>query len=90
METTQILILLAVAVTVCIVVLAVRKRRPKGPSKREESLRQDLRRKVLYDEGKIDRLIDFERAELAGRGQRDTSVEVLMERAIARWERDNR
>jgi hypothetical protein len=44
---------------------------------------------VLYDEAKIDRLIEFERDELKRKGQREEAVEDLMERAIGRFERDN-
>jgi hypothetical protein len=44
----------------------------------------------MYDEAKIDRLIEFERSELKRMGEGDTTVEDLMERAIGRWERDNR
>jgi hypothetical protein len=49
------------------------------------TLRQNLRLKVMYDEAKIDRLIEFERgqAPFAGLGE-------LMRKAIQRWERDNR
>jgi hypothetical protein len=44
---------------------------------------------VLYDEAKIDRLIELERDELTRKGRREETVEDLMERAIERWERDN-
>jgi len=49
------------------------------------ALRQNLRLKVMYDEAKIDRLIDFERRRLPTAGEED-----LMREAIERWERDNR
>jgi hypothetical protein len=44
---------------------------------------------VTYDEAKIDRLIEFERAELKRKGEREATVEDLMERALERWEREN-
>ena len=48
-------------------------------------LRQNLRVKLLYQEDKIDAVIEFER-------ERDPSASTnqLMRAAIARWERDNR
>ena|ERR1035438_5119993 len=66
--------------------------RPSLPSRsgQRETLRQNLRIKVTYDEAKIDRLIQFERDELKRKGEREATVEDLMERAIERWERDNR
>ena len=48
-------------------------------------LRQNLRLKVLYDEERIERLIDFERQRMPG-----ASIEALMQAAIERWERENR
>jgi hypothetical protein len=54
-----------------------------------EALRQNLRLKVTYDEAKVDRLIEFERSELRRKGLGDEGVESLMQRAIARWEREN-
>jgi hypothetical protein len=48
-------------------------------------LRQNLRLKVLYDEDKIDRLIDFERHRNPKGSEAD-----LMQSAIERWERQNR
>jgi hypothetical protein len=48
-------------------------------------LRQNLRIKVGWDEVKIDRLIDLEREIMP-----NASLQVLMESAIERWERDNR
>jgi hypothetical protein len=62
--------------------------RDDGASHRAE-LRQNLRLKVMYDEAKIDRLIDFERDERKRKGLREASVEDLMQAAIERWERDN-
>lgn len=50
-----------------------------------ESLRQNLRLKCMYDEVKIDRLIETER-ERSPEG----SLEELMRAAIYRWERENR
>ena len=49
------------------------------------NLRQNLRIKVGWDETKIDRLIDLERERMP-----NASLQVLMESAIERWERDNR
>lgn len=49
------------------------------------SLRRNLRLKVMYDEAKIDRLIDFER-----RKNPNAREVELMQAAIDRWERDNR
>jgi hypothetical protein len=92
MNDTQSLILLVIFVVICLAAATVRvmlTRKRRSQSGRRAALRQDLRRKVLYDEAKIDRLIEFEREELARKGQREEAVEDLMERAIARWERDN-
>jgi hypothetical protein len=50
-----------------------------------DALRQNLRLKCMYDEAKIDRLIQAERERTPGAG-----VEELMRAAVARWERDNR
>jgi hypothetical protein len=47
-------------------------------------LRQNLRRKVLHDEEKIDRLIEAERKRTP-----NASLIHLMRSAIERWERDN-
>jgi hypothetical protein len=63
---------------------------PPRPAQADESLRQRLRIIVTYDEAKIDRLIDFERAELRRKGQPEASEQVLMTNAIERWERENR
>ena len=57
---------------------------------RRESLRQRLRVITLHDEAKIDRLIAFERDELTRKKLPADSVEGLLERALGRWERDNR
>jgi hypothetical protein len=43
----------------------------------------------MYDEAKIERLIEFERDELKRKGRPEEVLEDLMQRAIARWERDN-
>jgi hypothetical protein len=56
-----------------------------APSTVIAGLRQNLRLKVSYDEEKIDRLIEHERQRLP-----KASLQVLMESAIERWERDNR
>jgi hypothetical protein len=63
---------------------------PNAYSARREALRQNLRIKVTYDEAKIDRLIEIESSELKRKGEPDATVEDLMERAIERWERENR
>jgi hypothetical protein len=49
------------------------------------TLRQDLRTKLLHDEEKIRRAIDFERERMPGAEE----VELLRA-AIERWQRDNR
>ena len=54
------------------------------------ALRQKLRGPFGYDEAKIDRVIEFERDELKRKGEREATVEQLMERALGRWERENR
>jgi hypothetical protein len=59
-------------------------------SARRERLRQRLRVITLHDEAKIDRLIAFERDELKRKKLPEDTVEGLMERALGRWERDNR
>lgn len=48
-------------------------------------LRKNLSVKVMYDEAKVDRLIDYER-----RLNPNASLVVLIQAAIDRWERDNR
>jgi hypothetical protein len=55
----------------------------------EDALRQNLRLKVMYDEAKIDRMIEFERDELRRKGHPEEELESLMERAIGRWEQNN-
>src|SRR5579871_6618257 len=92
MDNTQALVVLVIVVVIGVVAGGVRivSRRKRLPeSRRREELRQDLRRKVLYDEAKIDRLIEFERDELKRKGQPEETIEDLMGRAIERWERDN-
>jgi hypothetical protein len=89
---TESSILLVILVAVCFaaaIVVGATRARKKGRSGRREALRQNHRLKVMNDEVKINRLIDFERAELKRKGQRETTVEGLMERAVERWERDN-
>jgi hypothetical protein len=49
------------------------------------ALRQNLRLKVMYDEEKIDRLIQTERERMP-----NASLRQLMRSAIERWERENR
>jgi hypothetical protein len=91
MNDTQILIPIVVLVAICLAaaVVGVSVARKKRRAVRRQALRQNLRLKLLYDEAKIDRLIDFERDELKRKGRTQESVESLMERAIARWEREN-
>jgi hypothetical protein len=48
-------------------------------------LRQDLRRKFLHDEEKVEQAIAFERERQPQAGEVD-----LLRAAIHRWERDNR
>lgn len=50
-----------------------------------EALRQRLRHITLYDEAKIDRLIEFERDELKRKNRPQEPVDSLMTRAIERW-----
>jgi len=60
-----------------------------APIRSDESeivgLRQNLRLKVMYDEAKIDRLIEEERQK-----KPNASLAQLMQGAIEHWERDNR
>src|SRR4051794_14686085 len=62
---------------------------PTAPVRSDDSevvgLRQNLRLKVMYDEAKIDRLIEAERQRTPG-----ANLAQLMRSAIERWERDNR
>jgi hypothetical protein len=60
-------------------------RHTSGNSELVSRLRQNLRLKVLYDEAKIDRLIDYER-----KYSPNGSEAELMQAAIDRWEHDNR
>ena len=80
------IIALLVLVVASILALQVWKKR-KSPQR--EALRQRLRLITLYDEEKIDRLIEFEHDELERKGRHQESIENLMTRAIERWERDN-
>ena len=57
---------------------------------RREALKQRLRKITIDDQAKTDRLIEFERTELIRKGRDKENVDDLMERAIERWERDNR
>jgi hypothetical protein len=50
-----------------------------------ESLRQNLRLKLLYQEDKIDAAIEYERER-----NPSATLEECMKAAIARWERDNK
>jgi hypothetical protein len=63
--------------------------RNRGQSARGETLTKRLRQMTMYDEAKIERLIGLERDELRRKGRREEALEDLMERAVARWERDN-
>jgi hypothetical protein len=49
------------------------------------TLRQNLLRKVAWDDAAVERLIEFERTRLP-----DAPLQTLYESAIERWERDNR
>lgn len=54
-------------------------------SEKAATLRQNLLRKVAWDEAVVERLIEFERTRLP-----DAPLHTLLESAIERWERDNR
>ena len=54
-------------------------------SERVTGLRQNLLRKVSWDEAVMERLIEFERGKLP-----NAPLHTLFESAIERWERDNR
>jgi len=54
-------------------------------SEKTEALRQNLLRKVMWDEAVMERLIEFERAKLP-----NAPLHTLFESAIELWERDNR
>lgn len=87
------------AVIILALVIVIQQRRAstsaqKAPSVRKPvqedqaeiaSLRHNLRLKMFYDEEKIDRAIEFERARLP-----NGTLKQWMEIAIARWERENR
>ena len=65
--------------------------RATGPDvERRATLRQKLGAITMNDVAKIDRLIELERSELSRKGEAEVGVEDLMERAIGRWERENR
>lgn len=66
-----------------------RKPNPETFSAKGQALWQNLLVKVLHDEHKAVRLIQFEHDELSRKGLPDEDMESLMARAIARWERDN-
>lgn len=80
-------------VVLCLILLNLRRSRTsvserppnRAPDPEIETLRQNLRLKVMYDEGKIDRLIEAEK-------QRTPSASEVdwYRNAIERWERDNR
>jgi hypothetical protein len=54
-------------------------------SEKIPALRQNLLRKVVWDEAVFERLIEFERTRLP-----NAPLHTLLEAAIERWERDNR
>jgi len=89
MNATQILTWLIAVVCLVAAIVLINRARTKAKSRRGEALRKNLRLKVMYDEAKIDRLIEFEADELKRKHRPMEPVESLMERAIARWERDN-
>jgi len=86
----EVVVFVVAAVAVVALVWFWKKKLAKhGQPIRVVELRQNLRVKVLYDEAKIDRLVEFERAELARKGQKPADIETLLMAAIERWERDN-
>jgi len=62
-----------------------RRQRGAAHSKHLAQLRRNLLLKTLGNDSTVDSLIDLERERMP-----NTSLEVLMETAIERWERDNR
>lgn len=65
--------------------LSARASRPGEGGARLAALRRDLMLKALHDESKVEAWVDYERARFPGAGE-----EELHQRAIDRWERDNR
>jgi hypothetical protein len=57
---------------------------------REEALMRRVRGIAFGDGAKVSRLIEFERNKLRREGRSEEPVASLMERAIERWEQDNR
>jgi hypothetical protein len=91
---------LAIIAAIAIIIVAVARRQlsrdeittpvaaPSSPPRRSaqcEAIRQKLRPALMYDEGKIDRLVAMERARTPG-----ASDEALHAAAYERWVRDNR
>ncbi len=65
-----------------------KKRGKPASAKGIEELRQNLRRKVLFNEATAERLVGFERDERTRKGLPDASEIMLLELAIERWERE--
>jgi uncharacterized membrane protein len=85
----QLSLLIGFLLSLSVALILVMRSRTKRKFSQREALRQRLRHITIYDEAKIDRLIEFERDELKRKGRLPESVESLMTRAIERWERDN-
>jgi hypothetical protein len=64
--------------------------KPREHSPRLKHLKQNLLTKVLHDDATAARLLQFEIDEGRRRGLPEEDSETLLERAIERFERDNR
>jgi hypothetical protein len=80
---------LLVLVLFSVVAATVSKIRSLNASSRREVLKRRLQQITTHNQAKTDRLIEFERTELARNRRPKENLDRLMARAIERWERDN-
>lgn len=89
MDSSHVLLISVLLAVFVGAVIVLRRARNKRRTSKREGLRQRLRNITFHDNGKIERLIEFERDELKRKGRPEEAIEELMSRAIERWERDN-
>jgi hypothetical protein len=89
MQSGRLLSLLLVVVLLCVVAAIVGIIRARITWSRRENQKRILQRIMSRNQVKIDRLIEFERAELIRKRLPKENLDDLMDRAIKRWERDN-
>jgi glucose-6-phosphate-specific signal transduction histidine kinase len=89
MQIGQYFTLLLLLVLLCLAAGIVGIIRSRSTSSRREELKRRLRKIMIHDQAKTDRLIEFERTELIRKRCPKENLDDLMDRAIKRWERDN-